>query len=442
MVVKRVFTNISENNIYKNYVNGEWILSNSNRVIDIHSPLDDTLVGRISAMNHEEVDNAIRTAKAAQKQWRDVPISEKAKILYKAAELIEEGIDIISEIMIREIAKDKKSAVSEILRTADFIRFTVDVARNIIGESMQGDSFPGYNKDKLAIIKREPIGVILAISPFNYPINLSASKIVPGLMAGNAIVLKPSTQGCITTLHLIKILELAGIPSGVLNTITGKGSEIGDYAVSHQDINMINFTGSTEVGKQISEVAKLVPLLMELGGKDAAIVLKDAELEHAAEQIVEGAYSYSGQRCTAIKRVIVVNEVADNLVKILKEKVENLKVGNPLIEDVNIVPVIDDRAADYIEELIKDSLEKGATLISGGNREGRVIYPTLIDNVNADMKIAWVEPFGPILPIIRVQNKEEAIQITNDSKYGLQAAVFTMDINEAFYVADISGYFH
>lgn len=387
-------------------------------------------------MNLEEVDNAIRSAKDSQKGWNDTSISERAKILYKAAELLEEGVDTISEIMIREIAKDRKSAVSEILRTADFIRFTADTAKNIIGENVKGDSFPGYNKSKLAIIRREPLGVILAISPFNYPISLSASKIAPGLMAGNAVVLKPSTQGSITTLHLVKIFELAGVPGGVLNTIIGRGNEIGDYAVTHSDINMINFTGSTEVGRRISQMVRMVPLLMELGGKNAAIVLKDAELEYTADEIVQGAYLYSGQRCTAIKRVIVVNDVADKLVEIMKEKVRNLKAGNPLIEDVNIVPVIDDKSANYLEELIEDSLEKGGTLITGGTREGRMFYPTLIDNVTTDMKIAWEETFGPILPIIRVENKEEAIKITNDSKYGLQAAVFTMNINEAFDIAD------
>ncbi len=226
------------------------------------------------------------------------------------------------------------------------------------------------------------------------------------------------------------------MPAGVLNTITGRGSDIGDYIVTHPEIDFINFTGSTDVGTKISRITAMVPLLMELGGKDAAIVLKDADLDLAASNIVAGAYSYSGQRCTAVKRILVVNEVADKLVEKVKEKVEKLKVGNPLEEDVDIVPLIDERSADFVWELIDEAREKGAHLLVGGKRDGNMIYPTLFDNVTTDMRLAWEEPFGPVLPIIRVKDKDEAIEIANKSEYGLQSSVFTENINEAFYVAD------
>lgn len=420
---------------FKNLVNGEWVTSKNNKFIDIYSPIGGCIVGKVPEMTKEEVDFAIKCADEAQKSWRNVPVNKRAEILYKAADLLIEKVDEMSDIMMREIGKDKKSSESEILRSADYIRFTADTAKNLSGESIPGDSFPGFKKDKISLVTREPLGVVLAISPFNYPINLASSKIAPALIAGNSVVLKPATQGSLCGLYLAKIFEQAGVPAGVLNTVTGRGSEIGDYIVTHPEIDFINFTGSTEVGIRISKITSMVPLLMELGGKDAAIVLKDADLDLAASNIVSGAYSYSGQRCTAVKRILVVDEVADKLVEKVKEKVEKLKVGNPA-DGADIVPLIDNKSADFVWELIDDAREKGAHLLVGGKREENLIYPTLFDYVTTDMRLAWEEPFGPVLPIIRVKDKDEAIDIANKSEYGLQSSVFTENINEAFYVAD------
>lgn len=420
---------------FKNLVNGEWVTSNSNKYIEIYSPIGNCLVGKVPAMTKEEVDFAIKNAKETQISWKNVPVNKRAEILYKAADLLIEKSDEMSDIMMREIGKDKKSCESEILRSADYVRFTADTAKNLSGESIPGDSFPGFKKNKISLVTREPLGVVLAISPFNYPVNLASSKIAPALIAGNSVVLKPATQGSLCGLYLAKIFEQAGVPAGVLNTVTGRGTEIGDYIVTHPSIDFINFTGSTEVGTRISKITSMVPLLMELGGKDAAIVLKDADLDLAASNIVSGAYSYSGQRCTAVKRILVVEEVADKLVEKVKEKVEKLKVGNPL-DGAEVVPLIDNKAADFVWELIDDAREKGAHLLVGGKREENLIYPTLFDNVTTDMRLAWEEPFGPVLPIIRVKDKDEAIEIANKSEYGLQSSVFTENINEAFYVAD------
>ena len=426
---------IGEEFTFKNLVNGQWVTSNSNKFIDIYSPIGNCLVGKVPAMTKEEVDFAIKSADEAQKLWRNVPVNERAEVLYKAADLLIEKADEMSDIMMREIGKDKKSAESEILRSADYIRFTADTAKNLAGESIPGDSFPGFKKNKISLVTREPLGVVLAISPFNYPINLASSKIAPALIAGNTVVLKPATQGSLCGLYLAKVFEQAGVPAGVLNTITGRGSEIGDYIVTHPEIDFINFTGSTEVGTRISKITSMVPLLMELGGKDAAIVLKDADLDLAAANIVSGAYSYSGQRCIAVKRILVVDEIADKLVEKVKEKVEKLKVGNP-VDGAEVVPLIDNKAADFVWELIDDAREKGAHLLVGGKREDNLIYPTLFDYVTTDMRLAWEEPFGPVLPIIRVKDKDEAIDIANKSEYGLQSSVFTENINEAFYVAE------
>lgn len=432
-----MFSNLCcENKVYRNLVNGQWMNSNTGNLIEVFSPIDSSIVGKIQAMSKEEVDFAIENAKEAQRSWRTIPVNQRAQILYRVAELLEDKVDDIAKMMIKEIAKDKKSAISEVQRTADYIRFTADAAKSMEGETIPADSFPGFNRSKISVVTREPLGVVLAISPFNYPVNLSASKIAPALVAGNSVVLKPATQGSISALYLARVFQEAGLPAGIFNTITGRGSEIGDYCVTHPYVDFINFTGSTEIGKRISRISTMKPLLMELGGKDAAIVLEDADLELAAKNIVAGAYSYSGQRCTAVKRILVVDSVADVLVKKLKSKIEKLKVGNPLQEQVDIVPLIDAKAADFVEGLMKEAQEKGAKLVIGGRRDGNIIYPTLFDNVTLDMRLAWEEPFGPILPIIRIKDKDEGIAIANKSEYGLQTSVFTKDINSAFYIAD------
>lgn len=424
-------------NRYKNLVNGEWVSSKEDTYIDIHSPLDESLIGSIPAMTKEEVDIAIHAAKVAQRKWKLTTIDERGEILYRAAAILIEQTEELATLMMREIAKDMKSSRAEVSRTADFVKFTADTAKNLSGESIPGDSFPGFKNNKVSIVRREPLGVVLAISPFNYPVNLAASKIAPGLMAGNSILLKPATQGSLCGLYLARVFEAAGVPAGVLNTITGRGGEIGDHITTHREINFINFTGSTEVGTRISKLTSMVPLLMELGGKDAAIVLEDADLELTANNIVAGGYSYSGQRCTAVKRILVMEQVADQLVEKIKVKMKKLKVGNPLTDgDVDIVPLISTKAADFVMELIEDATAKGGKMIAGGNRKGNLIEPTLFDYVTTDMRLAWEEPFGPVLPIMRVKSKEEAIEIANSSEYGLQSAVFTQNINDAFYIAD------
>ncbi|WP_293982383.1 NADP-dependent glyceraldehyde-3-phosphate dehydrogenase [uncultured Clostridium sp.] len=426
-----------ENNTFKNLVDGEWISSSSGNFIDINSPVDNSLVGRVPAMTVEEVDVSMESASKVQKEWKSIPLNAKADILYKAADLLIENIDELSHVMMMEIAKDMKSCRSEVTRSADFIKFTADCAKNLYGESIPSDSFPGTKKNKISIVKREPLGVVLAISPFNYPINLAASKIAPAVIIGNSVVLKPATQGSISGLHLARIFEMAGLPKGVLNTVTGRGSEIGDYITSHKYVDFINFTGSTEVGERISKHSLMVPLLMELGGKDAAIVLEDSDLDLVADNIASGAYSYSGQRCTAVKRVLAVDKIADELVEKVKMRIEKFKIGNLLEnESVDIVPLISEKSADYVSQLIADAEIKGADLVIGGKREGNLIYPTLFDKVTTDMRIAWEEPFGPVVPIIRVKDMDEAVEIANASEYGLQGSIFTKNIYDAFNIAD------
>ncbi len=406
-----------------------------NKQIKIYSPIDNRELGEVKAMSKEDVDMIIKEVKEGQEKWQDIPIYQKAELLYKASELLEEKIEEFSSLLMYEIAKDKKSSISEIKRTADFIRYTADVAKNMEGNAISGENFPGGTKDKISYVKRVPLGVILAISPFNYPVNLSASKIAPALMGGNTVILKPASQGALSALYLVEILHAAGIPRNVLKVVTGKGSEIGDYVVTHKDIDFVNFTGSTEVGKHIAKSVEMTPLMLELGGKDAAIVLPDADLDFAAKNIVEGAFSYSGQRCTAVKRILIDDQTAEKLIPLVIKNIESLKVGLPQ-DNAVIVPLINTQSMHLANELIDDALIKGASLITGNKVEGNILYPTLLDHVTEEMRVAWEEPFAPILPIMRVKDINDAIRIANASEYGLQSAVFTNDINLAFHIAN------
>ena len=333
---------------FGNLVNGEWRISRENPPLEVLSPVDGSLVGRLSSMSHTELDEAISAAKAAQKAWAAYPVYRKAQLMYRAADLLEQMAEEISECLVMEIAKDKKSAVSEVKRSADLLRYTADVGKSLHGEAIFGDSFPGGSRDKMSCVTRVPVGTVLAISPFNYPVNLAISKIGPALMGGNTVLLKPATQGAVSALMMVKAMQDAGLPAGVLNTATGLGSVIGDYIVTHKDIQFINFTGSTEVGQHISALTSMTPVIMELGGKDAAIVLEDADLDFAADNIVDGAYSYSGQRCTAVKRILALDTIADELVEKLKARVERLKTGDPREPGVTVTPLVSTKSADFV----------------------------------------------------------------------------------------------
>ncbi|HGL7191898.1 TPA: NADP-dependent glyceraldehyde-3-phosphate dehydrogenase [Streptococcus pneumoniae] len=418
---------------YQNLVNGKW--KSSEQEITIYSPINQEELGTVPAMTQTEADEAMQAARAALPAWRALSAVERAAYLHKTAAILERDKEEIGTILAKEVAKGIKAAIGEVVRTADLISYAAEEGLRITGQAMEGGGFEAASKNKLAVVRREPVGIVLAIAPFNYPVNLSASKIAPALIAGNVVMFKPPTQGSISGLLLAKAFEEAGIPAGVFNTITGRGSEIGDYIIEHKEVNFINFTGSTPIGERIGRLAGMRPIMLELGGKDAALVLEDADLEHAAKQIVAGAFSYSGQRCTAIKRVIVLESVADKLATLLQEEVSKLTVGDPF-DNADITPVIDNASADFIWGLIEDAQEKEAQALTPIKREGNLLWPVLFDQVTKDMKVAWEEPFGPVLPIIRVASVEEAIAFANESEFGLQSSVFTNDFKKAFEIAE------
>jgi glyceraldehyde-3-phosphate dehydrogenase (NADP+) len=404
------------------------------QTLEITSPLDGSVVGRVHEFTPDEIDTALTAAVEQQLEWAEQPLDVRARLLAKAADALETKVDELAELLVMEISKARKDARDEVTRSADFIRFTAEEGKRIVGDAQFSDAFPRQSRNKLSISYRTPLGVILAIPPYNYPINLAVSKIVPALVAGNAVVVKPPTQGSLAGTVLVEAFHEAGIPPAVVQVITGRGSRIGDLLVQHPKVDMISFTGSTETGHALAQKAAMIPLQLELGGKDAAIVLSDADLEATADDIVSGAFAYSGQRCTAVKRVLAVDAIADDLVRLLEERINKLTVGDPR-DDATVTPLVDASSAESAVQMTEAAAAKGARVVLGGTREGNLVAPTLIDHVTPDMDIAWVEPFAPVLPIIRVANAGEAVRLANQSEYGLQAAIFSRDVDVAMHVA-------
>lgn len=404
------------------------------QTVEVRSPVDGSVIGRVHEFTHAEIDAVFESVRAAQPGWAETALDERSRILHRAADLLEDRAGELAELLVMEIAKARKDARDEVVRSADFVRFTAEEARRIVGDALFSDAFPRQSRNKLAIGYRVPLGCVLAIPPFNYPVNLAVSKVAPALAAGNAVVFKPPTQGSLAGTVLGELFVEAGVPAGVMHVVTGRGSRIGDHLVQHPGVNMISFTGSSETGRALAHKAGMVPMLLELGGKDAAIVLADADLDAAASDIVSGAFSYSGQRCTAVKRVLVVESVADALVDRLRERIEALSVGDPR-DDCAITPLVDPRSAERAEAMTRQAVELGARLVTGGGREGSLVRPALLDRVTTAMDVAWVEPFAPLLPVIRVNNADDAVSIANHSEYGLQAAVFSRDVDLATQIA-------
>ena len=383
------------------------------------------------------MDAVFESSKKAQKSWAKTPLWKRAEYLHKVAGIMRDNAQPIADVLVKEVAKGKSDSYTEAVRSADLISYTAEEGVRFFSESklLTSDAFPGQDRTKICMTAKVPLGVVLCIPPFNYPVNLAVSKIGPALMAGNAVVLKPPTQGSVAGLLMVACFHAAGIPPGVVNVITGRGSEIGDYLTTHPGVNCISFTGG-DTGIDICKKAGMVPIQMELGGKDAAIICADADVAAAAKHIVKGGFSYSGQRCTAVKIVLTVESVADELVSKVAAGIAKLTVGKPE-DDAAITPVISASSADFIEGLVRDAESKGATLVNGPfRREGNLIWPLLIDHITPDMRLAWEEPFGPVVPVMRVSDVDSAISHVNTNRLALQGCVFTRDIDAAIAISD------
>lgn len=413
---------------YKNLVNGKWVDSASGKSVEIKSPIDSSIVGKLQTPTTNEIDEMVKQAHVAQKGWAKVAMIERVKVLRLAADWIREHEHYLTMLLIKEIGKSTAEAKDEILRSADMIDYFAHDALDLRGEELSGEAFPGYDQTKMAIVERVPVGVIVAIAPFNYPVNLSVAKIAPAIITGNAVIFKTPTYGGISALHLAEVFRKAGVPNGILNTVSGGGSTIGDYLVTHPGVDMVAFTGSSQVGKAIAGKIGMIPLLFECGGNNPAIVLPDADLKATASDIMKGAFSYSGQRCTAIKYVLGLGPTIDELIPLVIEQTKaHIKMGDTRIPENNFGPVITLEAAEEIEKRIIAAKVGGATVLMGGKRDGLYIEPTILTDVKPEMEIVKVETFGPVVSFFKFNNVEEMVALINASTYGLQASIFTKD---------------
>ncbi len=416
---------------FKMLLEGEWV-SLAQR-IEVRSPIDNSLLATVPSASEREAGQAVESSYMNRNAIRTIPAVKKIEIFQSARELLLQNMDPFVSILVQEAGKPVSNAQGEIKATAERLKLTPEEYGKIRGEHIPGD----WSEETIgtsADVLREPLGVVLAISPFNYPLYITATKVIPALLAGNAAVVKTSSKDPLSFLMFARILEVSGIPPGSLNVVTGRGS-IGEYLAAHEKISMLTFTGSTDVGKRLARVAGLKRLHLELGGKGAAIVLADADLDLAAKETVKGALSYSGQRCDAVSRVLVEESVGEAFVQRVLKEVETYKVGDPRDPDIKVGPLIDRDAVERVHELVMDAVEKGAKLLTGGRHEGNYYHPTLLDYVPFDAKLMWEETFGPVIPISHVKDVDEAIEIANKSRYGLDSCVFTNNINLARKVA-------
>lgn len=426
------FEPISDHKTPPNYLSFDgtnWKPSDSGKTVPVVSPIDASIVGTIPVMTPTEIDRTVKIANDAQRAWEATPLNKRVGIVHLAADWIRHLQEYLIALLVREIGKSADEAKGEIVRTADLIDYFADEAQSIQGTSLDSDNFPGFEKGRIAMIERVAHGTVLAIAPFNYPVNLTASKIAPALLMGNSVVVKPPTMGGISALHLVRIFEKAGVPSGVVTTVTGTGEVVGDHIVPHPGVSMVAFTGNSDTGVAIAGKAAMKPLLFECGGNNPVVVMPDADLPSTAREIIKGAFAYSGQRCTGIKYVLTTSAIREALVAlIVKTMPDMVKAGDPRSPETKLVgPVISEDAAKKIEDAITSSVKNGAKLVVGGKRSGAMVEPTILTNVIPSMPIIAKETFGPVVSFVDVTSFDEAASIINASSYGLQASVFTKD---------------
>lgn len=417
---------------------GKEIRDDFNDSIQIFSPINNQIIGSIPRVkNKYQIDKICHEAKEAFAIYKNTSFESRKNKLLNFCELLNKNWDEISNLIVQEIAKSKRDAIKEIERTIDYIKLTIDEYEKMINKQpMIIDSNVHNIKGKTGKFYYEPLGVVLAISPFNYPLNLLMTKLAPALISGNVVVYKPATQGSCLGAFISLLLYESGFKNGEVSCVIGKGSEVGDWLIENSDINMITFTGSTSVGKRISQLNPLIPVSLELGGKDAAIVLKDADIAKTAANIVKGAFLYNGQRCTGIKRVLVDDKVAYKLVDAINYEINKLTVGSASEGNFDVTEMISANSIKYNLHLLLDALQKGA-LTDQNIRliNNNILAPVVLYNVNPNCKIYYEEQFGPVLPIISFKSIESAIEINNESEYGLQASIYTEDIELANKIA-------
>ncbi|MCP3738895.1 aldehyde dehydrogenase family protein [Rossellomorea sp. BNER] len=412
------------------WINGEKI--EAKEYTELLSPYSRKKIAEIAKANENQVDDAIYAAKEAfELSMKSMPAYKRAEILEKVVEILKEEREGCAKIICQEASKPMQAALGEVDRTIMTYSFAAQEARRLYGESIPMDAAPG-GEDRVAYTVKEPLGVVGAITPFNFPMNLVAHKIGPAIAAGNTVVLKPASQTPLSAYKIAEVFHKAGLPSGALNVVTGSGSEVGTLLTGHKDISMLTFTGSPEVGKSIRESAGLKRVTLELGSNSAVIVDKETSLEDIIPKMVKGAFAFQGQVCISIQRIFVHEDLKEKFIQQFIDKTSELKLGDPANLDTDVSAMISPYDADRALKWIEEAIHNGAKLVYGGENQESVLHPTVLVDVPLDQKISCEEVFAPVVHINSFQNWDEAIEKVNDSQYGLQAGIFTNNVQNAF----------
>ncbi|MCY4526687.1 MAG: aldehyde dehydrogenase family protein [Anaerolineaceae bacterium] len=416
----------------QNFVNGEWRPASDGGTFASVNPANECLVARVAAGTAADVAAAVAAARAAFPAWRRTPAPARGEILFRAAQLLSERKEELSRLLTREMGKVISEARGDVQEAIDMAWYMGGEGRRLFGHTA-----PVEMPDKFGMALREAVGVVGLITPWNFPVAVPSWKLFPALVAGNTVVLKPAEDAPATAALFVQICAEAGLPPGVLNLVCGAG-ETGAALVAHPDVRVISFTGSTETGLQVYERAARLgkKVSLEMGGKNAIIVLEDADLELAAQAITWSAFGTTGQRCTAASRLIVQRGVHKQLAEALVEKARSLKLGDGLDESVDVGPLVNEAALCKVERYMGIARQEGAGMLIGGARadlgQGWFFEPTLLDGVTRDMRVAREEIFGPVLALMTVDSMSEAIELNNEVRYGLSSSIFTRDVNRAF----------
>jgi len=424
---------MSEIKEYKLFINGEWKISTSGETIDIISPSTEQIVASVQNGTAEEALEALEAADKAQKEWKKLPARDRADLLYKFSNEIKANSEMLAQLLVKEQGKLLKVARFEVAVASSFIEYACEGARRI-----EGDIIPSDNANEQIWIQKVPRGVVVAITAWNFPFALAARKLGPALIAGNTIVIKPTSETPLTTLELGNIANKVGIPAGVINILTGPGRAMGNALVESPICKMVTMTGSTPVGQQIARNAaqNLTHVQLELGGKAPFIVFPDADIEAAAEAALHSRFDNCGQVCTCNERMYIHEDIYDAFMNIFIPKVKALKVGDPMLEDTDMGPKVNASELKHMQHLVDVSVKEGATIETGGKKpegagfdKGYWYEPTILTNVTQDMTIVHEESFGPILPVLKFSSFDQVIGFANDCEYGLAAMIFTNDMN-------------
>lgn len=397
--------------------------------LEIRNPFNNKVIDTVPQGNHEDVQNALIAANKTKKILNNLSSHKISESLYGIHEELSKNSKSIAKLITLDCGKPIKDSIEEVNRSIQTILFSAEESKRIYGETIPMDACAG-GETVIGFTMRLPLGVVAAITPFNYPLNLAIHKVAPAIAAKNSVILKPSMKAPLAALKLAEIMDIY-LPDGALNAVTGYGRTIGDEIVTSPIVNKISFTGSVEIGEHISKHAGMKKLTLELGGNDPLIVLEDADIEKAVEAAVSGSYLNAGQVCIGVKRLILDDKIADEFIQKFVTETQKLVTGDPMDPETDVGPLITKTAAIEVENRVNNAITDGAELLCGGKRNGTVYTPTILDNVNSNMEIVQYETFGPVSPIIRINGIDEAIKVANNTKYGLQAGIFTNNINNA-----------